>query len=98
MAAYMIVFARIHDRARFLEDYAKPTADLMARFGGEYVVRAPGVEAWEGGLFDGASAVISRWPDKAAMKRFYNSADYAPLKAAREAISEAHIMVVEDPA
>jgi uncharacterized protein (DUF1330 family) len=94
----MIVFARIHDRARFLEDYAKPTADLMARFGGEYVVRAPGVEAWEGGLFDGASAVISRWPDKAAMKRFYNSPDYAPLKAAREAISEAHIMVVEDPA
>ena len=41
-----------------MTEYAVPTAELIGRFGGEYVVRAPGVETLEGGLFDGASAVI----------------------------------------
>ena len=98
MAAYMIVFANVLDRKRFFEDYAQPTAALIARFGGEYVVRAPGVEALEGDLFAGTSAVISRWPDKAAVMAFWNSPEYEALKAARAGLAHAHVMVVEEPA
>ena len=97
MAAYMIVFAKVHDRERFFADYAKPTAALIADMGGEYVVRAPGVEAWEGGQFDGQSAVISKWPDKTAAKAFWDSTAYQELKAARQGLAEAHVMVVEEP-
>lgn len=98
MSAYMIVFARVNDRQRFVAEYAAPTAALIARFGGEYVVRAPGVEALEGGLFDGASTVISKWPDKAAIRRFWDSPEYQALKVARQPLAEAHVMIVEEPA
>lgn len=97
MAAYMIVLAKVTDRARFMEDYARPTAALIERFGGEYVLRAPGVTSLEGHDFSGASAVISVWPDRAAIDRFWQSADYAALKAARQPLAEAHVMVVEEP-
>lgn len=98
MAAFMIVFAKIRDRERFMADYAMPTAKLIGEFGGEYILRAPGVESLEGGLFDGASAVISKWPDKAAIRAFWESEAYAALKAARQAVSDAHVMIVEEPA
>lgn len=97
MAAYMIVFARIRDRARFLAEYARPTAELVARMGGEYVLRAPGVQALEGGLFEGASTVISRWPNRAALDAFYHSAEYAALREARGPLAEAYVLVAEDP-
>ncbi|MFN3313631.1 MAG: DUF1330 domain-containing protein [Hyphomonas sp.] len=93
----MIVFAQVKDRQRFLTEYAAPAATLVARFGGEYVLRAPGVESLEGGLFDGASAVISRWPDREAIRRFWECPEYQALKAARQPLAEAHVMVVEAP-
>ena len=95
MSAYMIVFAKIHDRERFINEYGIPTAKLIGEFGGEYVLRGPGVEALEGGLFDGASAVISKWPSKDAIKAFWNSEAYETLKAARQPLADAHVMIVE---
>lgn len=95
MSAYMIVFAKIHDRERFINEYGMPTAKLIGQYGGEYVLRGPGVESLEGGLFDGASAVISKWPSKDAIKTFWNSEAYAKLKAARQPWADAHVMIVE---
>lgn len=97
MSAYMIVFAKIHDRDRFIQDYGIPTAKLIGEFGGEYLVRGPGVEALEGGMFDGTSAVISKWPSKEAIKAFWDSDAYNELKTVRRQVSEAHVMIVEDP-
>jgi uncharacterized protein (DUF1330 family) len=93
----MIVFARIHDRERFVSEYGVPTAELIAAHGGEYVLRAPGVESFEGGQFDGMSAVISKWPDKAAIERFWNSNEYQDLKQLRQPLADAYVMVVEAP-
>ncbi len=95
MSAYMIVFAKIHDRDRFISEYGMLTAKLIGEYGGEYVLRGPGVEALEGGLFDGTSAVISKWPSKDAIKAFWNSDAYAKLKAARQPLADAHVMIVE---
>ena len=95
MNAYMIVFAKIHDRDRFIQEYAIPTTKLIGKFGGEYVLRGPGVETLEGGLFDGTSAVISKWPNKEAIKAFWNSASYNKLKTARQRLADAHVMIVE---
>lgn len=95
MPAYMIVTVAIRDRTRFIEEYGKPTAALIAQFGGSYVVRGPGCISYEGGRPDRMSAVVSVWPDKAAIDAFWNSPEYQPLKAIRQAISDADVQVVE---
>lgn len=96
MSAWLIITATILDRARFLEDYGKPAATLVARHGGEYVLRAPGAELLEGAGPSGESVVISRWPTKAAALAFWNSPDYAALKAARADIARCRILLVEE--
>ncbi len=65
--------------------------------GGEYLVRSPKIDLIEGDLIESGSAVISKWPDRAALDAFYTSAEYAPLKAARADLADCHIIVVEDP-
>lgn len=97
MTAYMIVFAKIHDRERFITEYGGPAGELVASHGGEYVVRAPGVVALEGGMFDNCSAVISKWPDRSAIEAFWNSPEYEKLKKVRAPFAECNVMVVEAP-
>ena len=95
MPAYMIVTVSVHDRARFIEEYGKPTAALIEKYGGSYLLRGPGCVSYEGGRPDGMSAVVSVWPNKAAIDAFWNSTEYQPLKAIRQALSSADVQVVE---
>lgn len=95
MPAYMIVTARIADRDAFIAGYGKAAAALVARFGGRYVLRAPGAELLEGSFGDGASMVISEWPDKAAARAFWESPEYAEAKRLREGIAECQVLLIE---
>lgn len=97
MPAYMIVTARVLDRNAFVAGYAKEAAALVARFGGRYVLRAPGATVLEGADERAASVVISEWPDKAAALAFWNSADYAEAKALRAGLAECEVLIVETP-
>lgn len=95
MPAYMIVAARIADRQRFIEGYGRAAAALVERFGGRYVLRAPGAELLEGNWGDGASMVISEWPDKAAAHAFWSSPDYAEAKKLRDGIADVQVLLIE---
>ena len=95
MPAYMIVTVAVHDRARFIEEYGKPTGALIEKYGGAYILRGPGCSSYEGGRPENMSAVVSVWPNKAAIDAFWNSPEYQPLKAARQALSDADVQVVE---
>lgn len=97
MPAYMIVTVSVHDRARFIEEYGKPTGELIAKYGGTYLVRAPGCVSYEGGRPNGMSTVVSVWPNKAAIDAFWNSPEYQPLKAVRQTLADADVQVVEVP-
>jgi uncharacterized protein (DUF1330 family) len=97
MAAYMIVLARIHDREKFLTGYGPAAAKLVERFGGRYLLRAPGGLRLEGTLAPGQSAVISEWPDREAALRFWNSPEYAEARKLREGIADVEVVVVDAP-
>lgn len=95
MPAYMIVTAKIADRDAFIAGYGKAAAALVTRFGGRYVLRAPGAELLEGTFGDGASMVISEWPDKQAARAFWNSPEYAEAKRLREGAAECQVLLIE---
>jgi uncharacterized protein (DUF1330 family) len=97
MTAYMIVTAKIKDRDAFIAGYGAAAAALLTKFGGTYVLRGPGTELLEGDFGDGASMVISQWPDKDAAKRFWNSPDYAEVKKLRAGIAECQVLLIEAP-
>lgn len=95
MAAYMIVTANIADRHAFIQGYGAAAGKLVAQFGGKYVLRGPGAQLLEGGFGDGASMVISEWPDKAAALAFWNSPEYADAKKLRAGVAECQVLLIE---
>lgn len=97
MPAYMIVTAKIADRDKFISGYAARAGELVAQYGGKYILRGPGAELLEGDFGAGASMVISQWPDKNAAKAFWNSPEYAEVKALREGIADCQVLLIEAP-
>lgn len=95
MPAYMIITAKIADRDGFINGYGKAVAELVAKFGGQYVLRAPGAELLEGGFGNGASVVISQWPDKGAAQRFWNSPEYREVKKLRDGLADCQVILLE---
>jgi len=97
MAAYMIVTATIHDYEAFVSGYGPAAGALVAKFGGEYLIRGPGVELLEGDFGDGASVVISKWADREAAKAFWDSPEYAEVKKLREGLADVQVLLVDGP-
>lgn len=97
MAAYMIIACRIHDRDAFLAGYSKAVAPLVAKMGGEYLILAPGAELLEGTLAGYSSVAVSKWPNKAAARAFWNSPEYAEAKPLRQGIADCEVLLVEAP-
>ncbi len=94
MSAYLVITAQLHDREAFLAGYAREAAALVEAFGGEYLVRAPGIDILEG-EHPGGSLVISKWPDKAAALAFWHSPEYAQAKKLREGIADCQVLLIE---
>jgi uncharacterized protein (DUF1330 family) len=97
MPAYMIVVARIADREAFISGYGAAAGALVGRFGGRYLLRSPGAELLEGSFGKGASVVISEWPDKEAVQRFWNSPEYAEARKLREGVADCQVLLIEAP-
>lgn len=97
MPAYMIITAAIRDREAFIAGYGAAAAALIPKFGGEYLLRGPGAECLEGSFGEGASIAISKWPDRAAIKAFWNSPEYAEVKKLREGLAEVQVLVIDGP-
>ena len=95
MKAYMLVRAVIHDREKFVNGYGAEAAKLVEKFGGKYLVRAPGALALEGINDQQNSVVISEWPSKEAAQNFWNSDEYQEVKKLREGIADCYVLLIE---
>jgi|TARA_B110000014_G_C19965739_1_gene499884 uncharacterized protein (DUF1330 family) len=95
MKAYMIVRAVIQDREKFVNGYGIEAGKLVEKYGGKYLVRAPGAIALEGIDAENNSVVISEWPSKEAAQSFWNSDEYQEIKKLREGIAECYVLLIE---
>lgn len=97
MACYMIVRARITDRAKFGR-YTAVVPALVQRFGGRYLVLGGETTVLEGAWPaepPEPKTVISVWPDRAAAEAFWHSPEYRAACALREGTGEFAIQLVE---
>ena len=101
MKTYMIVTATISDRDGFINGYGKAAGALVEKFGGRYVLRGPGAKLLEhpavGTFGDGASMVISEWPDRETVERFWNSDEYKAAKKLREGMADVQVLIIDAP-
>ena len=95
MKAYMIVRCVIHDREKFIRGYGAEAAKLLEKYGGKYLIRAPGAIPLEGIDEDNNSVVISEWPSKERALEFWISDEYQEIKKLREGIAECKVLVIE---
>lgn len=102
MTAYLIAHRREIVDPETLRAYDGVDATL-AKFGGRVVVRSDGFDVLEGEWRTGRSDTDARpervtvieFPDKASLRRWYNSADYAALKQLRQRASRSDMVAVE---
>jgi len=99
MAAYMIIALKINEGARdkFISGYGSAVPAVVKKYGGEYVLVGPGAELLEGTLEGYTSMAVSKWPNKEAVHKFWNSEDYADVKKLREGLGECEVFVIEVP-
>ena len=93
MSAYVIAEIDITDPAAY-EDYRRQVPDVIARYGGKYIVRGGKVEALEGGWSPKRIAVVE-FPSMEQALKFYRSPEYAPLLRIRQKASRGKLVIVD---
>lgn len=93
MAAYLIADVEVTDPAGY-EEYRAKVPAIIAAHGGRYLVRGGACEVLEGGG-QPARRVVLAFPTMQALKAFWESPEYRPLRALRERSASARIDAVE---
>ena len=93
MTAYLIVDVVIRDPQRY-EDYKQKVPALIARHGGEYLVRGGAHEVLEG-TWQPSRLVLFRFPSRDAIKAFLADPEYQPLAAVRHSIADSSLVAVD---
>ncbi|MCC7483435.1 MAG: DUF1330 domain-containing protein [Burkholderiales bacterium] len=78
---YILVFIK-RTRPDGWDEYRRGVTELVAEFGGRYVVQGGTVEVLEGS-FDGRQMVVLEFPSMETVRAFWNSPAYGRLKALR---------------
>jgi uncharacterized protein (DUF1330 family) len=93
MAAYLIADVDVTDAAAF-EEYRTKVPATEERYGGRYLGRGGATKVLEGD-WEPHRLVILEFPDMASLMNWYNSPEYAPLKAIRERSAKTRIITLE---
>lgn len=92
MPAYMIVQLKVTDPDKFA-GYRAAVPAVVEAFGGRYLVRGGAVQVLEGS-HDGRRVVVFEFPSVEAIKRFWNSPEYAKVKPLRENAAEVDAWII----
>ena len=94
MPAYVIADVRDARDQDALVEYRRGNTKSVARHGGRFVVRGGEMEVLEGD-WDTRRIVLIEFPHMAAARGWYESEDYAPLKALRQSASDTNIILID---
>lgn len=93
MAAYLIANIDVLDPVMY-EEYRTRVPATIAAHGGRYLTRGGPVERLEG-EFDVKRFVVVEFPSMAALRTWYASPEYQPLKELRQRASKGLLMMVD---
>ena len=93
MPAMLIATVRLNDPDTYRR-YTARTGDIVARYGGRFVVRGGDVTTLEGEAFRDRLVVLE-FPDMASLKAMYHSKDYQAVLQFRIASTESRVLAVE---
>ena len=93
MSAYVIADVREVRDQETLVEYRRRNTDAVAHHGGRFVVRGGEAELLEGS-WDSLRIVVMEFPDVEAARGWWESEEYAPLKAMRREASDTNIILV----
>jgi uncharacterized protein (DUF1330 family) len=93
MKAYVIVDVTIHDPSRY-DDYKKLTPASLIPFEGKFIVRGGKTQTLEGD-WDPERIVVLEFPSAEKAKAWWDSPQYAPAKALRQATATTQMLLVE---
>jgi uncharacterized protein (DUF1330 family) len=93
MTAYMLVDLDVHDLDGFKE-YQSGVPALIAKHGGEYIVRGGDFDVIEGD-WQPHRLVFFRFPDRQAIHDFCDDPEYAELKALRQRTANTILVAVD---
>ncbi len=93
MTAYLIVDIDVHDMDAY-QTYIGQVPPLVAKHGGEYLVRGGNPRTIEG-TWSPSRVVVLRFPTEAAARAFNDDPDYAPVKAIRHGAARTEMVLVD---
>jgi uncharacterized protein (DUF1330 family) len=93
MAAYLIADIEVTD-AQAYEEYRKRVPAIIAAHGGRYLVRGGTAETLEG-TWRPNRTIVLEFPSMDALRAFWGSPEYRPLRAIRERAARSSLVAVE---
>jgi uncharacterized protein (DUF1330 family) len=93
MTAYMIVDVDVNDPEGYAK-YKTEVPTLIAKHGGEYLVRGGDFEVLEGD-WQPTRMVLFSFPNRQAIRDFVNDPAYAELKALRQKTASSSLVAVD---
>ena len=84
MPAYQVALVKVTDRTPGFMEYVEKSAEILAKYGGEYVVRGPAKSVLEGDYLSGRAVIVSKWPSLETIEEFFHSDEYQQVKLLRE--------------
>jgi len=92
MSVYLIATIDVTDPAAY-ERYRAQVPATIERYGGRFLVRGGAIEALEGEVIP-KRVVVVEFPDQERARTWWDSPEYAPLKALRKSASRGDLYFV----
>ena len=92
MTAYVLVDLDVHDSPT-MSQYEAEVGPIIAQYGGKLLVKELNPDLYEGDWVP-TCIVVLEFPDRAAVRAFYEAPEYQPVRALRTRASTSNGLIV----